>query len=262
MSWFNRGYGNLEEEEKKLKDERDRKYRPDRFWVWVSDFERPNGKDVIFLDDNPVKIYEHAVVMYDKEGNKIFKNNQFTCRSGVGEDPSCRMCLEDVRRYYVGFYTVIDCSEWTNREGVVIKNTRKLFAAKMDAMKILKDRSNRLKETQKTEGKPIVGLVGARMHIKRTSNKSPSEGSDFVYVKHENIEFVDGKVTLADKDFYWKDKEGRSHVPEPYNYEKILAPLSNEEMKRVLSRANSKGGDIFDEQASLREREQKNTNYY
>lgn len=149
-------------EERKKEMEKGKLYR---FWL-------PEGKDgsFTFLDGNMADdildipfLYEHNVYM---NGNW---KNWFICTQ---DTEPCPICEGGGKPYYAGFFTVIDHSEWTDKQGVKHRDEVKMFVAKRDTIKQL------LKLSAKRGG-----LRGCRFDVSRTGDKSPSVGNVFDFVQ-------------------------------------------------------------------------------
>lgn len=218
MSWFSKGYDGVD------KADREQKMggkSPSRWWMPAGTDDKPSEKEGIFLDDDPFCIYEH-----NPKINGTFKDHWYTCVQGVWpEDPSCAMCGNKIGKYYVGFLTILDTSEW-EYDGRIYKNMRRLFPAKLETLKLLRGKKKR-KGT----------LAGTRWLISRTGGKAPNVGNDFEFQGEEEL-FRDeqsGLYLLKDERFWWTDKEGKKHPPVPFDYKTVLAPMRNADLARVLA---------------------------
>lgn len=198
-----RGYDVFEQREKEIEEKR--KSSVYRFWL-------PPEKEtkIIFLDDNPVIIDEHQL----KIGGSW--KNWKTCLSMI--DKPCPICEAGNKPSLVGYYTILDLTEWTDSNGNVHKNEIKLFGAKMDTLKKLKRASMKLKE----RGKP--GLVGAMFEVYRSSASAVNTGDDFDYIQTLTMEEI--KKLNPDA--------------EPIDYEKVLQPESPEELRKLLKQTAEK----------------------
>jgi hypothetical protein len=155
------------------------------------------SKRVIFIDDSPVMVEEHQVW---EDGRPKF----FTCLK-MFEEP-CPLCRRKHRPSSVGYYTIIDRSEWKDRQGKSHKNERKLFGAKMKALRKLRRLS-----------KECGGLIGVEFKIYRDGSDDPTTGSDFTMVKKHELEFLLSKGLEA----------------ESFDYDLVLAPKSEDEYEEV-----------------------------
>lgn len=148
-----------------------------RFWI-------PKGsmKRVIFLtagDQAPV-IWEHQLKL---NGNW---NNFVTCTKPIGVPcPVCEWSDKnngEFKRYKAAFFTVIDCTEFADKSGKVIKNVKRLMCCKSSTAEKLKRKWLRLQDDKKS-------MLGAMFEIFRPSlDKSAAVGEDFEYVKHVDLE--------------------------------------------------------------------------
>ena len=217
MSWFSTGYDGVEKADR---DQKTGGRAPSRWWMPAGTEDNPSEKEGIFLDDVPFCYYEH-----NPKINGQFKGHWYTCVQGVWpEDPTCAMCVNSVGRYYVGLLTILDLSEW-EYNGVIYKNMRRLFPAKLETLKLLRAKKKR-------KG----GLVGTKWLISRTGGKSPNVGNDFEFLG-ENETVMDeksGTRVLKDEQYWWTDKEGKKHAPTPFDYKTVVAPMRNAELARII----------------------------
>jgi hypothetical protein len=148
--------------------------------------------------------------------NGQFKDNWFTCRKGADiNDLACPMCSSKVRRYYIGFITVLDATGWqTKKDNKLVIYQRQLFPMKVESLKRFK-----ILKHKKTH------LVGAMFDVTRTDDRSPQCGDMFDF--EEYVDLNDEK--------YWFDSrlEGKKKQPEPFNYLEVMKPLSSKEMMSI-----------------------------
>jgi hypothetical protein len=222
MAWFTKGFGGMKKEAQR---QASMKNRVSRHWMPAGSDDNPSEREMIFLDDDFFCFYEHNPKL-TRNGKTGWKGNWFTCVEGIfKDDPGCEMCRNDVGQYYVGMVTVIDCSEY-EYNGKIYKNTRRLFAAKYKTLKRLKEKRRRME-----------GLAGKRFLVSRSDGDAASVGDDFEFLREEEM-VLDEKsqlMVLADHEFWWKDKEQKEHPPMPFDYEKVCAPISNEDLGEILS---------------------------
>ncbi len=226
MSWFNQGFGGVQKEERRRAQASN---RVSRWWVKPGTDEKPSEAEIIFLDDEPFCYYEHNPKLTREINGQVktgWKDNWFTCVEGVfKDDPGCAMCRNGIPKYYVGLLTVLDCSEF-EYNGKIYKNTRKLFAAKFKTLKYLKNKKRRMD-----------GLTGKRFMVSRTDGEAPSVGNDFEFMREEEMvrDEKTGLMVLKDQQYWWKDKEEKLHPPMPFDYQKAVAPLSNDDLQTILA---------------------------
>jgi hypothetical protein len=174
-----------------------------RFWM-------PQGteKKIIFLTDAdqcPV-LWEHQFQVHGDW------KNWATCLKTLGKEcPICRHAEVNkgqFARYKGVFFTVIDTSKFTGRDGVEKSNLRKLLVAKQQTAEKLKKRA------EKIEAKHSLGLRGALFEVTRTSaDKSCNVGDDFDYEDHVDLDSFPESDEL--------------------NYEEILAPDPDKAQKYI-----------------------------
>lgn len=208
------GYGGL----KKAEEESKRAFQPKRIWLPVG-----VGKEVIFLDDAPACYWEHALKLPDEKGRLTYNGNQFTCNA-----PDCVLCDNNYKNYYVGLYTVIDCSEYEYK-GKIYSNQRRLFAAKMKTLKYLEEKLEILKKGGNR-------MAGSRFFLKRTHDRAAAVGDVIEFLKEEELT---NNGYLADKQYWWIDKDGKEHPPKPFDYPEIVKPLPKERLISIIRRGQS-----------------------
>jgi len=121
--------------------------------------------------------------------------NYITC---LKEYKPCGVCEQAQKSTYTAYLTVIDTREFTRKDGTTVKNRRILYPTKGPTIK-------KLEEIQKKRG----DLTGCAFRVKRYTAQEPNCGSSFEFVK---------KVSLVGAD------------TESHDYEKILRPLSEDEL--------------------------------
>lgn len=192
-----RGYDNFEKKEKEYEEKQ--KNFVNRFWL-----PSEGSAKIVFLDDNPPIIEEHQLQI---NGNW---RNWFTCLRIVGE--TCPICDKlNNKPYTVGFYTIIDTTEWTDKNGVVHKNELKLFAAKFKTLQILKRLSGKR-----------GGLVGCVFDVFRSSIDAANTGDVFEY---------EGRLTK--EQILQLNKDAKV-----FDYATIIKPKSAAEITAILNRSS------------------------
>lgn len=201
-----RGY----EEFKKKEEEQEEKQKNyvARFWL------PPEASTkIVFLDDDPPIIEEHQLKI---DGDW---RNWFTCLRIIGE--ACPICdVLESPPYTVGFYTVIDMAEFTDRRGNERKNERKLFTPKFKALQMMKRFSAKR-----------GSLKGCVFEVYRSSKDSFNTGDVFDF---------EGKLD--------EDEIKKLNVDvSPFDYAEILKPKTVAELKRILKRNSEKSGKEFED---------------
>lgn len=231
MSWYKSGFDSMKQEEDRLATLNG----PNRLWM-------PAGaeRDIIFLDDEPFAIYEH-----NPKINGSFKN-WMTCVQGISDDVPCCEVLGANSRYYVGYFTVIDCSEFIDKKGNKHAYEVKLLGAKLKTMK----KFRRKKEDRGS-------LVGCMYRAVREDAKSPVCGDEFEFKKEVDLAKVFEHAMYRGKklsEIYTKaaetpegierlrktfhintDKDGKLiKSVTPFNYMEVLKPRSSKELMAFL----------------------------
>ena len=160
---------------------RQAQYAIRRFWI-----PKDGETQITFLDGaltpegllDTTTYLEHQVFM---NGNW---KNWFPC---VSEVEPCPICESNNYHSVVSLFTVIDHSQYTDRNGKVHKNERRLFAAKRDTLK-------RLQKLATRPGRS--GLLGWTVGVSRTGDKSAGVGSDFEFLEHNSIQDLVKKYGL------------------------------------------------------------------
>lgn len=190
-----RGYDNFEKKEKEYEEKQ--KSFVNRFWL-----PGEGSAKIVFLDDNPPIIEEHQLQI-----NGDWRN-WFTCLRIVGE--ACPICDSlNNTPYTVGFYTIIDTSEWTDKSGNTHKNELKLFAAKFKTLQILKRLSGKRES-----------LVGCVFDVFRSSSDAANTGDVFEF---------EGRLTKEQILKLNKDAK-------VFDYATIIKPKSAAEIAAILNR--------------------------
>ena len=209
-SWHQTGEAGLKRKQvqDKLNEARREKGAP-RFYLKHTAGDRgPDGpKDnearVVFLDSVGFWVFEHNLKIENKWGNFATCTKDFQ---------PCEICsqLSD-KPVYTCYYTVIDTRRWAKKDGTISKPRRVLYPAKGAAIEII--------EKLKAKHGDLRGLV---VDIGRSGERDPNCGRDFDVVLTK-----EGKVARVDpaKRFPEKDES------KPYDYMKILAPPTADELK-------------------------------
>jgi hypothetical protein len=218
---------------------------PRRIWMPPD-----SSKDLVFVDDVPAAIHEH-----NPKINGDWKN-WITCLKNIEDTVPCCDILGANTRYYVGYFTVIDCTPWTDKKGNTYQYELKLLPAKLKTLKKLQ----RKKEARGS-------LIGAKFKATREDKKSPTVGDEFEFIGEADMakafasaNYHNKKMTelfaaagqnpdaLAKlkKTFQVATDANGLVVPKlvPFNYMQILQPMSSSEMKSFLSGAKVERGDF------------------
>lgn len=252
MSWYNTGYDSIGKEEQRLAT----LSGPGRLWIPAGE-----SREVVLIDDEPVTIYEHNPRM-----NNSWKN-WMTCLKGIEDPcPACKILGENTR-YYVGYFTAVDCSKWKDKRGNEHQYELTLVGAKLKSMKMFR----RKKEDGTT-------LAGKLWKVTRDSKDDAVIGNDWELKRDVDMEKLFG-VTLyrgkklseifakaAEEDSNMKRLESLLKVAKdddgklistlvPFNYFDVLHPMTAKAMTEALGGVDEEqgggeggGGDAEDEQ--------------
>lgn len=215
MSWFSTGEegldGRIDEEDKKRKERQNTVFR---FWM-------PSGKSayLTFVDDltNPAGFKTPFVYMeHNLYLNGTWKH-WFTCINGlevevdgVKSKLECPLCKGGNTPYLAGAFTVIDHTQWKDKNGKNHQDEKKLFVCKSDVLKIMR----------KAMAKKGT-LRGFKVEVTRTSDTSPGTGNQF-------------------------DFEERNPLPpevQPYNYLETMKPKTVEELLKLTGNVETQNTD-------------------
>jgi hypothetical protein len=236
-NWYDSGYGGMKKEEDRIAQ----MGIPQRFWMPAGE-----SREFVFLEDEPFCIYEHNPKM-----NGNFRN-WITCVKGILDGPA--PCCEEIgekTRYYVGYFTVVDCSKWTDKKGNTYQYELKFLAAKLKTLKKFK----RKKEDRITGGGD--GLVGCLYKGFREDDKSPSVGDEFEFLRTVDLSKLLAVANYKGKkmaDLFQKANEDPTNLERlkkifdvkidasgqvietlpVFNYMQLLAPKSTKDLKEML----------------------------
>jgi len=148
---------------------------------------------IVFLDSDGFYIKEHNLEIGGKWGNFV------TC---VSDFQPCPVCQRGERPTYTAYYTIIDTRKITTSDGKTLKNRKVLLPLKGSAINIFEDIKKKYKN-----------LRGMVFEVKRYTAQDPNCGSYFERIGRANL--------------------SRLEDSEPFDYEKILAPPTKEELQAM-----------------------------
>jgi len=194
--WFGRGY-----------DEADKAASSSA--VFKRFFLKPGEeRQIVFLDEEPFVFWEHNVMIDGDWRNFV------TCLAGMEQ---CPCCERGISRYFIGAYSIIDMTGWTDRDGKQHKNEKRLLLAKRDNIKRLKRAKDR-----------YSGLTKAVFSVYRTSPKAFVIGDDWNFIR--KMEDIKAELGID---------------PTPYDYEEEFQPKTREAIIALNPQPNiysGKGG--------------------
>lgn len=217
-AWFKTGNEGFERNQK-LQEEQSQQYGPMRFWLKPG-----NSAKLTFLDTEGFYFNEHNLKLNGKWGN------YYTCLKDFSE---CPLCESGDRSGYVCAYTVIDHSEYETKSGKKIKNQKKLLIVRPAVINKLARRRETL------EGNLQYGLF----LFSRDGQQECSTGEDIEFIKR-----------LEKKDILkFKPADGKMSDEEwlaPFDYMKLFAPKSVDELRRISGQAAPVGSDSYSANSS------------
>jgi hypothetical protein len=246
MGWM-RSAKQMQKEEK---EQREANRRPDRFWM-----KKSSNTDFVLVDavEDAACVFEHQ---YKQDGSW---KNWMTCPNAP--DSPCCEYLGRKRRSAVYYVTIVDMTEWTDGGGKKHKYEVKLFPAKGGTFE-------KLQTKERERGSSLAGhVIKARRY---SDQKSPGVGDEHEILREVDsqeglwrvanfwgktlpelwaeAEKDDAKMEALKKVFQLEfDAEGKllKRVV-PFNYEEILSPMEEDQVRRLLGR----GLDNMDDSAS------------
>lgn len=169
-----------------------------RFWI------KDGGEtQITFLDgtllpdgrlDAPT-FWEHQIRVPNSK-----MRHHYVC---VKEYEPCPICDSGETPALVVAFTIVDHSEYTDKNGKLHRHNKSLFVCKRDTFK-------RLQKIAQKRG----GLAGITFDVSRTGDKSAAVGSDFDFV--DKINLADPKAVRA------QAKEWGLDDLQPINYEEVF----------------------------------------
>jgi hypothetical protein len=178
-----------------------------------------SGVRLVFLDNPDFFLREHTLKM----GPKKYINE--TC---IQEFDNCSPCdhLGDMSSYEV-VCSVIDTRSWKNKKEEVKKNQKKLLVCKSKARDIL------LRRVDQNDGNLQYCVVE---FARGSAQNECGTGEDIVFLKKLTKKQV---LSLMPPDVA---KEDRADWIEPFEYEKVFAPKTAEELRKLYG-GSAVGGD-------------------
>jgi hypothetical protein len=240
MSWFKTGYESAKEAYEDFGDGDQLR----RHWQPPETTNR-----LLFLEDDPFLFWEHNLKL---DGHW---KNWFVCPKRNKIEGSCAICdkYEDRYPYFIGMHSVINMTPWTSKKGNVYNFQREIFAARLGG----KDKPGVLKKLERLKQKHgrLRGLV---VDVYRSGAKTESCGDEFEVME---------KVSPADIAGLCKDRLTQHLVEinkgvdpekvtamdtllkrnpwESFNFEEIIKPKSNVELRQLISTAPAEPASSF-----------------
>jgi hypothetical protein len=213
-SWYNQGFDGIDKEQQRL----DELSGPGRIWI-------PQGasKDVVWVDDDPCCIYEHNPKM---NGNY---RNWLTCQQGSSDDVVCCTQLGPNSRYYCGYNTAVDCSEWQDKKGNKHQYEMRLVQMKLRSLK-------KFKRKKETKG----ALVGTMWRLTREDDNAPVCGDDWEFQRDIDMDKMFDHVNYRGKRLadLWEEAEKDAEVMAKVQRIFQIEPAENGKLPRIVPAFN------------------------
>ena len=207
-------------------------------------------KQLIFVDENPACVHE-----YNPKLNGSW-TNWFTSPKSDPNYSDMESAMTTInkhlggkyRDYYVGYFTVVDCTEWKSKDGKKNRYELKFFPAKMGSLKLLQSRIE-----------DFGGIAGKAINVRRTDEeKSPAVGNVFDMEKEIDMDKLwdhvmyqgklikdlfaealedDAKRATLTSTFNFKRGDGGILIPgvPTFNYMNLLKPKTPAELRTFLA---------------------------
>lgn len=205
---------------------------PFRFRVQVGE-----TRSFIVLDNAPDFFrYEHAF----KDDSGKWGREFHPCIAEFDDCPACR--VSGSPGYYAMYFSVIDLTPYTDKNGEEVPFSRKLAVVKPAQHKKFLRAYTRLMEKYGT-------MRGAVFETSRDSQTDASIGNDINLLDDEPY----SEEELAEFVRYWTDKENKEHEElcyECYNYDELFPSVTREELARSVGAAPTPGSDAYNRQAT------------
>jgi hypothetical protein len=194
--------------------ERATRFQPFRFWL-----DKGAETRITFVDGDVeggllvpgVAFQEH---MIKKPGSKGFDN--ICCTQ---EQEECPLCLDGDRPSLVFAMTIIDHTNWKDKNGKVHEHQRRLFVCKGDTFKMLQMKAT--KPQPMSSSTEPMGLKFVTFNVMRIGEKSAGVGTVFDAVAKTSAEVIAKNCNLKLEDI------------EPLDYNKEITYLTASELRKI-----------------------------
>lgn len=233
-SWLTQGFGGVKGEQERVES----MYGPKRFFL-----KEGQKAKVVFLDDEPACIHEHNPKINGKW------DQYFTCiKESNPDNPVCCEILGHDTRRYVGYFTIVDCTQFKDKNGNIHQFEVKLLPCRLQSLKLFQSKKD------DKDGR----LKGRIYNVNRSDKKQQNIGNDWDYDK--DVESWDKLFAVANykgkklselfssedsdviarvkKTFNVSSTEGKiTQKLVPFNYLDILRPRKPSDLKAILKGA-------------------------
>lgn len=181
LSFMRRGAAAREEMErakKRAKERADKMGATFRFWLKEGEERRITFLDGALDEDGMLDVpyfYEHTVPYESR-----FENVRCVARNPSPEDgrtEPCPLCEGGDEPAYTGMFTVIDWTEYEDRDGEKHEYRRRLYPAKLQTLNKLQKKAAKLSENEDTDG-----IQFCTFDVARTGDRVARVGDDFDFV--------------------------------------------------------------------------------
>ncbi|MEE9127851.1 MAG: hypothetical protein V3U11_11990 [Planctomycetota bacterium] len=181
LSFMIRGSAAREEfarAQKRAKERKEKAGGAFRFWLKEGEERQVTFLDGTLDDDGMLDIpyfYEHTVPYESR-----FENIRCVGRNPSPEDgrtEPCPLCEAGDEPAYVGILTIIDWTEYEDRDGNKHEYARRLYPAKLQTLQKLQKKAAKLGEKEGSDGISLVTF-----DIARTGDRVARVGDDFEFV--------------------------------------------------------------------------------
>lgn len=212
-SWFKKGKEGRAESEKKDAQAKARQEArgPLRFWL-----KNETEAKITFLDSPDFYCSEHNLQLNGKW------NNHFTC---LGDFDVCPPCEQGDAPSYILVGTVIDHSVYIDDEGKEFRDQKKLLVTKGQA------RQNLLRQIDKRGNLKFAHYTLARGKSKQECSTGETFEYEKVLTKESLVKYIKAVWDKQNKKYTDKDIE---EFLTPYDYEKVFAPKTSEELRKIV----------------------------
>lgn len=204
--------------------------QPFRFFVGQGE-----TREIIVVDESPDFFrYEHNL-----ENKRTGRWDLFT--ACIAEDANCPVCKVAEREpYYAMYLTIIDLTEYENRDGDTVEWSKKLLVIKPSQQK----KFVRFFDKHGT-------LRGAKFSMTRDGQKDASIGNDI-----EFIEFVEEDELLSyESSFKNKEKKTIEVIGhEPFDYDELFPVRTEKELSALIGGGRRTARDEEDEDTGRKSR--------
>lgn len=213
MNFLKKGAAAVKAALEKDDAERALRFQPFRFWL-----EKGGETSITFLDGEleggllspGVAFQEH---MLKKPGGG-YEN---ICCTQEQED--CPVCFDGDRPSLVFAFTILDHTQWKDKNGVLHEHQRRLFVCKGDSFKLLQAKA--IKPKPMSSDPEPLGLKGVTFNVLRIGEKSPGVGTSFDPAAKVSLEQLAKATGLKPEELA------------PLKYEEVIKYLTADELRSI-----------------------------